>query len=421
VTKKVIVAHPGTQHSFRLAESLKQNGLLLKYVTTTYNKSNSWFRKFVYLFLNEENKKKALNKRCEALDDDDVVEYYRIGGLLTYLLVRVDKKKIIYRKWNKFISDRFSIKVAKLAIHLNADMVIMYDTSAGKGFRYLMKKAPNIIRVMDVSHANRLYEKLLFEQDMKIMPEFANSLRKEKDFLWNDNLNWVNEEIKSSQYFLAPSKYVERSLIFSNVSSDQVRINPYGVDPIKFHTPIDNDNNDDSIYFIYIGNVTEAKGIGHLLKAFKIVNEKYSGTYIHIVGGKLSEELKKEYGYCTISHGYVSHDEVSKLLRKADVMVFPSLSEGMTLSGLEALASGVPLICTKNSGVNDLITDGYNGFVVPICDSNAIAARIIWFIENKSKIDDMKSNARSTGVNYSWDDYYKRTGEIINDLLCEEL
>ena len=51
---KVIVAHPGRQHSFRVAKALKDAGLLYKYVTTVYDKEDSVLMKIVKLFLNKE-------------------------------------------------------------------------------------------------------------------------------------------------------------------------------------------------------------------------------------------------------------------------------------------------------------------------------------------------------------------------------
>lgn len=107
---------------------------------------------------------------------------------------------------------------------------------------------------------------------------------------------------------------------------------------------------------------------------------------------------------------------MASLYQKADVMVFPSLSEGMTLSGLEALGCGIPIICTDHSGVNDLIQDGVNGFVVPACDSKAIAEKVIWMIQNVDKIPQMKLQARKSVDGFDWEDYYQRTVSIIKNI-----
>ena len=62
-TNKIIVAHPGRQHSFRLATALKKNNMLLYYVTTIYNKKSSWLMQLVQPFLSKDNLKRANKKQ----------------------------------------------------------------------------------------------------------------------------------------------------------------------------------------------------------------------------------------------------------------------------------------------------------------------------------------------------------------------
>lgn len=67
---KIIVAHPGRQHSFRVAKTLKESGMLYKYATTVYNKDNSLFMRFVKLFLSKDNLERARKRKCPSLLDD---------------------------------------------------------------------------------------------------------------------------------------------------------------------------------------------------------------------------------------------------------------------------------------------------------------------------------------------------------------
>ncbi|MFI5213855.1 MAG: glycosyltransferase, partial [Gemmatimonadales bacterium] len=60
----------------------------------------------------------------------------------------------------------------------------------------------------------------------------------------------------------------------------------------------------------------------------------------------------------------------------ASVVVLPSLSDGIGLSAVEAMASGVPVIVTDRTGAADLIEDGRNGFIVPVRDVNALRQRL---------------------------------------------
>ena len=126
---KVILMHPGKQHSFRVASALKQSGLLYKYITTVYDKEDSIMMKLVKKFVNKENQKRASNRKCEGLKDEDVVLFETFLSFLLLLATRLDKKKFLARKLNSIVSKRFQKKVANYAIEHNVDMVIGYDSN----------------------------------------------------------------------------------------------------------------------------------------------------------------------------------------------------------------------------------------------------------------------------------------------------
>lgn len=416
---KVVVAHPGKQHSFQLATAMKKAGMLNAYITTVYKKQNSLQLKLLKKLLSDENAKRMETRRNENLEDNEVVQFCSSLSLITLLLVRIEKIRPFYIKWNTFVSDLFGKRVAKYAIKNHVDMVICYDSNSRSCFEYLKNNAPSISRVMDVSHSYRIYEKKLFERDMELIPDWAAELKKERKYLWKASLDRYREEIMLTDYFLVPSSYVKRTLQYAGVDESKIFINPYGVNLNQFtyKERISDRNNEELPFFIFVGSIWQTKGIGHLLEAFREVQSRYPDAKIHLVGGKLSDEVNEKYGNCAVSHGYVQHEQMAELYQKADVMVFPSLSEGMTLSGLEALGCGIPVLCTENSGVNDLIADGVNGFVVPPCDSHAIAEKITWFIEHKDKIPQMKKNAALSIGDYSWECYYQRTSKVITGIL----
>lgn len=140
----MIVAHPGRQHSFRLASALKKSGMLCFYVTTIYDKESSLLMKFVKRFLSEDNLKRANSRKNMDIDDSDVIQYCEFSGLIEAFLARVDRSHAVYRWLHRWDADRFGLKVAKLAIKIHADAVIMYDSNSATGFRYLKKHAPEI-------------------------------------------------------------------------------------------------------------------------------------------------------------------------------------------------------------------------------------------------------------------------------------
>ena len=129
-SSKIIVAHPGKQHSFRVVTALKEAGLLYKYATTVYDKESSFIMKVAKKFLNTSNRARAETRKCPILDDNDVLQFCELGGLIHLLLLRVDKSHIISKWFGRVVSRGFQKRLAHYVIRVKADMVISYDTNS---------------------------------------------------------------------------------------------------------------------------------------------------------------------------------------------------------------------------------------------------------------------------------------------------
>lgn len=418
---KIIVAHPGQQHSYKVASELKKNGMLFKYITTVYNKNTSFIMKVVKTFLSNDNLIRANRRRNELLNDEDVLQFRELGGLLEIALARFDKSRKLYNWWQRHNSDKFGVKVAKFAIKNNVDAVILYDTNAFKCFEILKTKAPTILRVMDVSAANRLYMKDIYEQDFKKCPKFSEKLKKERSFLWKEKVcQRLLSEIKDTQIFVAPSFFVKKSLIYSGIREEQIFICPYGANfsPLKTDKIVKWEG---ELEAVYVGNVTEMKGIFYLLEATKRIDR--CRIHLTVVGSYDSQDkLLDQYKDVVTFLGRVSHDQVAEILKRSDLFVFPSLGEGLSLSVLEALACGLPCIVTENSGANDAIIEGRNGFVVKIQDVDALEEKMRWFDEHRDLIPQMSKIASQTIAQFNWNNHEKLLIKALRDsiVLCKE-
>ena len=99
------------------------------------------------------------------------------------------------------------------------------------------------------------------------------------------------------------------------------------------------------------------------------------------------------------------------------VFILPSFAEGMAQVGIEAMACGLPIICTYNSGVADLVTNGVNGFIIPVGDKDALIEKMQWFIDNPDKIKTLGEAASNIGKKYSWDRYSQEIVEVLHALV----
>lgn len=410
---KVIVAHPGRQHSYRLASALKKNNILLYYVTTIYNKKNSILMKMLKVFLSNDNAKRIDGRKNIDLEDEEVIQYCRIGGIIEAFLARVDKTHRVYRFMQRYDAKRFGIKVAKLAIKQNADMVIMYDSNAKDCFEYLKKNAPNIKRVLDVSIAARPYMKSIYQKEIDVSG--CNDLRKENQYMWNPKLlKPMEEEIINSQYFLAASKFVRESLEYCGIKRNQISIVPYGAN-VESNIIRKKITKSQKLELLFVGQVIYRKGISYLIECMPEFEEKanltITGAYnandwFVTAGNKMSN---------VVFTGQVTFDKMRKIYEKSDIFILPSFAEGMAQVGIEAMACGLPIICTVNSGVADLVEDGINGFIIEAGNKKQISEKIEWFIEHRERIPEMGNLARQTAKKYSWAQYEKN---VVNAILA---
>lgn len=130
---------------------------------------------------------------------------------------------------------------------------------------------------------------------------------------------------------------------------------------------------------LYSGSLIERKGIIHLLKAFKLLAEKNKDIRLLIVGdGKKYETYKKYCQFKDIEEkvyfsGFIQQEELPFYYASADVYIFPSLEDTFAVTVNEAMAAGLPILCSKFAGcTNDLIENGVNGYVIDPTDYNSI-------------------------------------------------
>lgn len=411
--KRVLVAHPFKQHSYRLAKALNNDGLLDTYVTTVYEKDHSLSHYFG-LILGDPYKHKIQSKRCEGLDDAKVHQIHEIRGLLFLSLIRLPILKRMYRAYGRHLCNTFGKKVAKYAIKRNVKAVVMYDTTACSCFEYIKAHAPWIKCILDVSSIPSMSRIRIYERIMK--DEESQALYIENSHLWNKKFNKNNsKEIQLADFFLSPSSFVSDCLIECGAKLNSILKLPYGVDTSRFSRVVISPSL--PLRLVYTGSVIHGKGLHYLLK---LVRELKGKVHLDIFGGvDATTELYQDY--CkenNISfHGFVSHDIMLNYYKKAHLFVFPSLGEGFSLAALEAMSSGLPIICTTNSGINDIVSNGINGYVVGAGNYNELMDIMTQLIESPDLLKSLGQNAWITAQEFTWERYNSEVIKIISHIL----
>lgn len=151
------------------------------------------------------------------------------------------------------------------------------------------------------------------------------------------------------------------------------------------------------IRFLFIGRLLREKGIYEFISAAKIVKSVFPNTIFTVLGsiddsnpGALTQSQLDSY----IQSGLIEYagqvSNVAEWIKKSHIFVLPSYyREGVPRSTQEAMAVGRPVITTDVPGCRETVENGVNGFLVPKWNSERLAEKMIYFIENPKQINIM--------------------------------
>lgn len=160
-----------------------------------------------------------------------------------------------------------------------------------------------------------------------------------------------------------------------------------------------------NLNFLFIGRLLKEKGIHEFIAATKIVKKKYPNSTFTILGGidQANMGALKQYELDDLINtglieypGHVSN--VKDWIVACDVFVLPSYREGVPRSTQEAMAIGRAIITTDVPGCRETVIDGVNGFLVPKWDPEALAEKMIYFIEHPEQIRVMGTESHKIAV-----------------------
>lgn len=160
------------------------------------------------------------------------------------------------------------------------------------------------------------------------------------------------------------------------------------------------------ISFIFIARLIAEKGVYDFIEAAKIVKKQYPKAIFTLIGGL---DRQNPYGLKQVEldtivkegvveyHGFV--DDVATKIQNSAVFVLPSYyREGVPRSTQEAMAIGRPVITTDVPGCRETVVNGVNGFLVPKWNPQALAEKMIYFIEHPEQINIMGAESHKIAV-----------------------
>jgi glycosyltransferase involved in cell wall biosynthesis len=186
--------------------------------------------------------------------------------------------------------------------------------------------------------------------------------------------------LAETDYVLSPSSYVTQSFLARGFKSEHILHNVYPLDMSLFSPAREPRPASRPLTLICTGSLSLRKGTPYLLEAFRILRNKIPGVRLRLkqtIEDSIRPILPKYRDLPIEWLPAMSPAQMVESLHSADIFILPSLEEGFVRTAAEAMACGLPVILTPNTGVNDLVRPGVNGEVVPIRDPQAIADAVL--------------------------------------------
>lgn len=209
--------------------------------------------------------------------------------------------------------------------------------------------------------------------------------------------------------------------------SEKIAVVPPGVDLNRFK-PMSQSKARDHIgvprnhqMILFVGRIQPLKGIDILLKALTRVRKREpvlaQNICVAIIGGdpnpdseieqaefKRLDSLRADLGISDLVTflGGKDQDTLVYYYSAAEMVIMPSHYESFGMVALEAMACGTPVIASDVGGLSFNIEDGYNGYLVPGRDPDALAAKIILLLRHRVLRDQLSEQAQAWVAHYSW-------------------
>jgi teichuronic acid biosynthesis glycosyltransferase TuaC len=206
---------------------------------------------------------------------------------------------------------------------------------------------------------------------------------------------------------------------------DKVTVINNGINPEEFEVDEDIECEfDSSRTLLSVSGLIKTKGIDINLRAVSKLKEKYPDIKYYIIGSgeeenylrRLTEELNLVNN--VIFLGRLPHKEVMKYMAKAGVLVLPSWLEGFGIVYIEAMAHGLPVIAVRGQGIEDVIIDGENGFLVEPKNVDDVVRVLSCILDNPDKAKDVGLRAKEIVLNnFTWLRNAEKTINIYENLI----
>jgi glycosyltransferase involved in cell wall biosynthesis len=234
----------------------------------------------------------------------------------------------------------------------------------------------------------------------------------------------VSLTVKNADAVIALTEHMKIEI--SRLYHNEIFVIPNGIN-LESYMDIKKDKKEEiGIKLIFIGRLDHIKGIKYLIESVAIIKKNDRKIVLFIVGAgaertKLEAQVERlDLGDEVIFTGEIKNDQIPRHLSKSDILVLPSLSEGFPNVILEAFAAGLPVIVTKVGGMQDIVTEGVNGFLIEPENSKDIADKVICLFDDRALMEKMSQNNIIKVEGYAWEKIAAKMEEVYMKITGKE-
>lgn len=312
-----------------------------------------------------------------------------------YWTERIAYRLARYVRANQYVlrDNLFDLWVSR---HLN-DANIFYGWTHHALYSLKQAKRRGMITVLERANAHPLTTVRLLEAEYKrrgaVQPVYHPQI-----------LNKQLQELEVADYIGVTSEWTRQSLLENGIAEHRILLTPLGVDAARFVPTIAPP--DDIFCVLYVGQLRLRKGVQYLLEAWDRLRLKQAELLL--VGDVVPEfePILRQYLPRNSTIKLLGHaDDAVRLYQQASVCVLPTLEDGFGLVVLEAMACGVPVIVTNQTGAKDCVRSDIDGFILPSADAGRIAETLEYCSAHRDQLTQMGQQARQQAEQFSWARY----------------
>lgn len=399
----VLLAHPGTQHARQLARQLEAQGLLGAF-WTGLGFARDTVAGRTALAASRLPGLRGLVSR--VVPDVPAEKIHRVAGPELRALVRLRRAETLAIVHERNAAFQRAIPDAALAA---SDATIGFDTSSWILAERLARLDRPLFLDRSIAHP-RVHDRLMRDLATRF-PAWAVAVEPRLPEV--DGAE--QQEHALAHRIVVGSPFVARTLVEEGVPPEKIRVNPYGVDWERFATPEPADSPPGRpVRFLFAGSLIARKGVPLLLEAWRAARERDAELWL---AGRATDRTRALLpalpGLRLL--GPVQAAEMPALYAQCDVFVLPTFFEGFSLAVLEALAAGLPVITTPNSGAENVLVSPALGRIVPTGDCDALVAALRDSMREPPRRRAVQAAAHALRAEFDWSAYGTRWAALLRE------